>query len=58
MGLLVTRAAIGPHGLSLVEDVHRVEVLAESGVVLLLFGTPFVGSGSGCSRSRLYASCP
>lgn len=36
-GLLVAGAVIGPHGLSLVEDVHRVEVLAEMGVVLLLF---------------------
>lgn len=36
-GLLITGAVIGPHGLSLVEDVHRVEVLAEIGVVLLLF---------------------
>lgn len=36
-GLLVAGAAIGPHGFSLVEDVHRVEVLAEIGVVLLLF---------------------
>jgi CPA2 family monovalent cation:H+ antiporter-2 len=36
-GLLVAGAAIGPHGLSLLEDVERVEVLAEIGVVLLLF---------------------
>ena len=36
-GLLVAGAAIGPHGFSLVEDVGRVEVLAEIGVVLLLF---------------------
>ncbi|HVZ30908.1 MAG TPA: cation:proton antiporter, partial [Polyangiaceae bacterium] len=34
---LITGALIGPHGLSLIEDVHRVEVLAEVGVVLLLF---------------------
>lgn len=37
VGLLVAGAAMGPHGFSLVEDVHRVEVLAEVGVVLLLF---------------------
>jgi CPA2 family monovalent cation:H+ antiporter-2 len=37
VGLLVAGAAMGPHGFSLVEDVHRVEVLAEIGVVLLLF---------------------
>src|ERR1044071_1058187 len=37
VGLLVAGAAMGPHGFSLVEDAHRVEVLAEVGVVLLLF---------------------
>jgi CPA2 family monovalent cation:H+ antiporter-2 len=37
VGLLLAGAAMGPHGLSLVGDVHRVEVLAEIGVVLLLF---------------------
>lgn len=37
LGLLLAGAAMGPHGLSLVDDVHRVEVLAEIGVVLLLF---------------------
>jgi CPA2 family monovalent cation:H+ antiporter-2 len=37
VGLLVAGAAMGPHGFSLVEDSHRVEVLAEVGVVLLLF---------------------
>jgi CPA2 family monovalent cation:H+ antiporter-2 len=36
-GLLITGAVIGPHGLSLVEDAGRVELLAEIGVVLLLF---------------------
>ena len=37
VGLLIAGAAMGPHGFSLVEDAHRVEVLAEVGVVLLLF---------------------
>ena len=37
VGLLLAGAAMGPHGLSLVDDVHRVEVLAEIGVVILLF---------------------
>jgi CPA2 family monovalent cation:H+ antiporter-2 len=37
VGLLVAGAAMGPHGFSLIEDSHRVEVLAEIGVVLLLF---------------------
>jgi CPA2 family monovalent cation:H+ antiporter-2 len=36
-GLLITGAVIGPHGLSLIEDAGRVELLAEIGVVLLLF---------------------
>lgn len=36
-GLLVAGAVIGPHGLSLIEAPERVEVLAEIGVVLLLF---------------------
>jgi CPA2 family monovalent cation:H+ antiporter-2 len=37
VGLLVAGAAVGPQGLSLVRDAHHVEVLAEIGVVLLLF---------------------
>lgn len=37
VGLLVAGAAMGPHGFSFVQDSHRVEVLAEVGVVLLLF---------------------
>src|ERR1043165_6237803 len=37
VGLLLAGATMGPHGLSLLEDVHRVETLAEIGVVLLLF---------------------
>lgn len=37
VGLLLAGAAMGPSGLSLVDDQHRVEILAEIGVVLLLF---------------------
>ncbi len=37
VGLLLAGAVMGPHGLSLVSDTHRVEVLAEIGVVILLF---------------------
>jgi CPA2 family monovalent cation:H+ antiporter-2 len=37
IGLLVAGAAVGPLGLSLVHEAHHVEVLAEIGVVLLLF---------------------
>jgi len=36
-GLLVAGALLGPYGLALVDDVHALEVLAEVGVVLLLF---------------------
>jgi CPA2 family monovalent cation:H+ antiporter-2 len=35
--LLLAGAAVGPHGLRFVTDPHRIEVLAEVGVVLLLF---------------------
>jgi len=37
VGFLVTGVFIGPHGFRLVEAVHEVEVMAEIGVVLLLF---------------------
>lgn len=37
VGFLVSGVALGPHGLSLVQDQSTVETLAEIGVVLLLF---------------------
>ncbi len=37
-GFIVAGAAIGPYALELVQDLHQVEVLAELGAVLLLFG--------------------
>jgi CPA2 family monovalent cation:H+ antiporter-2 len=37
VGLLVAGVIVGPYGLSLVDDLRRVELLAEIGVVLLLF---------------------
>ena len=37
IGFLVTGALVGPHGLHLVKSVHEVELMAEIGVVLLLF---------------------
>jgi CPA2 family monovalent cation:H+ antiporter-2 len=37
VGFLVAGALLGPHGLDVVDDVARVEVFAEVGVVLLLF---------------------
>ncbi len=37
VGFLATGVLMGPYGLSLIADVHQVELLAEIGVVLLLF---------------------
>ncbi len=37
VGLLLTGVLAGPHGLGLISAVHEVEVMAEVGVVLLLF---------------------
>ena len=37
-GFIVAGTIIGPHALQFIQDVHQVEVLAEIGVVLLLFG--------------------
>ncbi len=37
IGFLVTGALVGPHGLHLIKNLHEVELLAEIGVVLLLF---------------------
>ncbi len=37
LGFLLAGVVIGPDALALIEDVHEVELLAEIGVVLLLF---------------------
>ncbi|MBK6749170.1 MAG: cation:proton antiporter [Acidobacteria bacterium] len=37
VGLMLTGIAIGPYGLGLIKDVEGVEILAEIGVMLLLF---------------------
>ena len=37
VGFLLTGLLVGPHGLGLIGAVHEVELLAEIGVVLLLF---------------------
>jgi CPA2 family monovalent cation:H+ antiporter-2 len=37
VGFLLTGILVGPHGLGLVKAVHEVEILAEIGVVVLLF---------------------
>lgn len=37
VGFMITGVVIGPYGLRLIKDVHAIELLAEIGVVLLLF---------------------
>ena len=37
VGFIITGVVIGPYGLRLVHDVEAVDVLAEIGVILLLF---------------------
>ena len=37
VGFMITGVVIGPYGLGLIKDPHAIEVLAEIGVVLLLF---------------------
>lgn len=37
LGFLFTGVIIGPHGLSLIKDIERVELISEIGVILLLF---------------------
>ncbi|NTU42166.1 MAG: hypothetical protein HGA78_03770 [Nitrospirales bacterium] len=37
VGFLIAGVILGPHGSGLIEDVHKVELLAEIGVILLMF---------------------
>src|SRR5210317_1419286 len=37
IGFLLTGVITGPHGLNLISNIHDVEVIAEVGVILLLF---------------------
>ena len=37
LGYLLTGVLVGPNGFSLISDTHEVELLAEIGVILLLF---------------------
>lgn len=48
-GMLVTGAFAGPHGLGLIDDTHRIEQIAELGVILLLFA---IGLEFSLSRLR------
>ena len=48
-GFIIAGTVIGPNALGLVQDLHQVEILAELGVVLLLFG---IGLELSLSRVR------
>lgn len=48
-GFIVAGTVVGPNALGLVQDLHQVEILAELGVVLLLFG---IGLELSLSRVR------
>lgn len=37
VGFLIAGIILGPHGLRIIKDVHEIEILAEVGVILLLF---------------------
>ena len=60
VGFLVTGILAGPHGLGMVEGVHEVEVLAEIGVILLLFAIGIEFSLGGLIEIRkfvLFGGC-
>ncbi|MBL8432400.1 MAG: cation:proton antiporter, partial [Dechloromonas sp.] len=50
LGYLLVGSVIGPHALNLMDDVHRVEHLAEFGVVFLMFSI-----GLEFSLAKLYS---
>jgi CPA2 family monovalent cation:H+ antiporter-2 len=59
-GFLVAGALIGPHGLHLIPDTTKVQVLAEIGIVLLLFtiGIEFSSVQFASARRVLMVSAP
>ena len=59
-GFLVAGALIGPHGLNLIPDTSKVQVLAEIGIVLLLFtiGIEFTSVQFASARRILMVSAP
>lgn len=59
-GFLVAGALIGPHGLHLISDVSQVHVLAEIGIVLLLFtiGMEFSSAHFAAARRVLAVAAP
>ncbi|RJP19266.1 MAG: hypothetical protein C4527_27175 [Candidatus Omnitrophota bacterium] len=48
-GFILAGILVGPHGIGFVKDIHQVEVLAEVGVILLLFS---IGSEFSLERLR------
>ena len=59
-GFLVAGAIIGPHGLNLIADVGTVQVLAEIGIILLLFtiGIEFSVSQLMSMRRLMFLAAP
>ena len=59
-GFLVAGALIGPHGLNLIPDTTNVQVLAEIGIVVLLFtiGIEFSSVHFASARRILMISAP
>ncbi len=59
-GFLVAGALIGPHGLHLIPDVSQVQVLAEIGIVLLLFtiGMEFSSAHFAAARRIFMVAAP
>ena len=55
VGFLISGALLGPYGLNLIDDVHQVEILAEVGIVLLLFTIGLEFSLARLSRIRTFA---
>ncbi|MBU1275308.1 MAG: cation:proton antiporter [Proteobacteria bacterium] len=55
VGFLLTGVLAGPHGFGLVSSVHQVEVLAEIGIILLLFTIGLEFSGAQLKQMRLPA---
>jgi CPA2 family monovalent cation:H+ antiporter-2 len=55
VGFLISGALVGPYGLNLVGDLHRVELFAEVGVVLLLFTIGLEFSLAKLARIRRFA---
>ena len=55
VGFLLTGVLAGPHGLGLVSELHQVEVLAEIGIILLLFTIGLEFSATQLKQMRLPA---